>query len=223
MNKIQQLDLNADLLRAILWQYESAPNLVAIVENENAAYKSLNDDFWMGWYNDVFNIDTANEFGLTVWAKILDVNLSVSFEPQIKATFGFGAFRKNFENGNFGSRDGGQAGLNLDQARLVIRARYFKLTKQPTLDNINQFLKKYFWEGDNKVYLLDTLDMSFALYTFTFQPGGALDFLLKETDILPRPTGVDVRYRVLSKKAFGFGQYRANFNSGNFGTIGNYG
>lgn len=216
------MNYSADLMCAILWQYEKADKLKQIAANQESAHNRIVNEFWTNWHRDVFNIDTANEFGLSIWARILDVNLSVDFEPQLEKTaFGFGPNRRNFAvPSNFGSRAGGRVGLTLEQARLLIRARYFSLTERPTVTNINRFLQRYFWRGESKVYVQDPLDMSFVLYTFNYTPGGELAFLLDNTDILPRPSGVGTSYRIIGKMSWGVGPNRRNFASPtNFGVI----
>ncbi|NIT55538.1 MAG: DUF2612 domain-containing protein, partial [Aliifodinibius sp.] len=52
---------------------------------------------------DVFNLDTANDFGLSVWSVILNTPLTVeNNEPEPdNSNWGFGNNRKNFNNGNF--------------------------------------------------------------------------------------------------------------------------
>lgn len=215
-------DLSVDLKRAIIWQYEKADKLKAIVEAQNDAHNKLVQEFWERWERDVFNIDTATAFGLSIWARILNVDLSVNFAPQPdKVAFGFGPNRRNFASpSGFGSRDGGSVGLTVEQARLVIRARYFSLTERPTVSNINEFLKRYFWRGESKVYVTDPLDMSFVLYTFNYTPDGELAFLLDNMDFLPRPSTVGVSYRIIGKMSFGVGPNRRNFASpSNFGVI----
>lgn len=212
-----------NIREAILWQFETAARLIGLVDIVKAGYDKYSRDFWDKWYTDVFNIDTANDFGLGIWAKILGVKLSVSFEPQTaKVAFGFGANRNNFHaQTNFGSRAGGTAGLTTSQRRMVIRARHFQLTTRPTVDNINEFLRSYFWKGDSKVYVIDPQDMSQIVYTFLYQPDGELSFLLDNIDILPRPACVGVGINIITGDAkFGFGTNRANFNPPtNFGVL----
>lgn len=217
---IQQFDLEADLLRAILWQYEKAPRLKKLVEGFHEIHNDNNAGFWQQWYRDVFNVDTANEFGLRLWARILDVKLAVEFEPQEKMAFGFGANRRRFgKKSNFGARDGASVSLTVEQLRLAVKARYFMLTTQPTMDNINEFMRANLWRGESKAYALDTFDMEFW-YVFTYAPDPGLQFLLDNTDFLPRPSGVKMNWRIISKKAFGFGRHRKRFgNNSNFGTI----
>lgn len=215
--------IDVRLRDAILWQYEQAKRLIGLVDLMQAGYDVTTEQFWGDWYRDVFNIDTANDFGLSVWAKILGVKTVISFDPQpAKNAFGFGVERKNFSAPTgFGSRSGGQVGLTLEQKRLVVRLRYFQLTHRPTLDNINALLKTYLWKGDNKVFVSDPQDMSIIMYTFMYQPDGGLMFLLQNMDVLPRPAGVKTGVKIVGKTSFGFGVNRANFVvPSNFGNIG---
>lgn len=215
--------IDANLRQVILWQYETATQLIGVVDLMQAGYDRLELDFWENWYWDVFNIDTANDFGLGLWSKILGVKVSVDFEAQAdKEAWGVGPNRRNFSpQTNFGSRDGGTVSLTTEQKRMVIRARYFQLTNRPTLDNINEFLKRYFWRGDSRVWVHDPQDMGLILYTFQYQPDGNLSFLLENMDILPRPACVGTGVRIISKTAWGVGPNRQNFSPpANFGHIG---
>ncbi|WP_059215173.1 DUF2612 domain-containing protein [Escherichia albertii] len=77
-NKIQEFQFSVDLLRAILWQYNVAENLQGILERKKDWYVINHEQFWSDWYRDVFNMDTANSFGLSVWAIILGIPLVVT-------------------------------------------------------------------------------------------------------------------------------------------------
>lgn len=61
--------------------------------------------------------------------------------------------------------------------------------------------------------MLDPLDMSFAVYVFTFAPSSWQRFVLEDMDALPRPAGVGACIRVVSKPTFGFGEHHSNFGS----------
>ncbi|WP_231668322.1 DUF2612 domain-containing protein [Ralstonia solanacearum] len=49
--------------------------------------------FWENWIRDVFDLRTANDFGLSVWSEILGVPLAVTVDPTKPGTpvFGFAA------------------------------------------------------------------------------------------------------------------------------------
>lgn len=216
------IDLHVDLTQAILWQYNNADNLVSIVNYMQSLYDEANVEFWQKWYDDVYNVETANDFGLEVWARILNLDAGISFEPQPdKMAFGFSRERKNFQTeSNFGARDGGYVGFTTEQKRLLIKARIFELTQSPTLSNINRWLKENLWKGDSKVYVADPQDMSFAIYTFGYQPDANLLFLMDNADFLPRPSTVNTQYRIIGKQSFGVSRERRNFaKPSNFGVL----
>jgi hypothetical protein len=217
MAKIQQFDFNVDLLKAILWQYNTAENLQSILEQKQSWYDASQKDFWNNWYQDVFDLNTANQFGLTVWSIILDVPIIVILDPTAptKPTWGFGDFNKNYENGNFSRSSGGAVSLTIEQARTVLKLRYYQITSRGTVTEINSFLKSIF-SSLGTVYVRDNLDMTIT-YVFDFQPSSQLQFVLEKYDILPRPAGVGLDIVVETIEYFGFADDDENFDNGNFG------
>lgn len=194
MSTIQQIDTNANLLRAILWQYEGAENLRQIVEAEQAWFDGAQVEFWDSWIRDVFNFNTANDFGLAVWSRILDIDLGVdvSASPD-EPCFGFGQYNENFENGNFSRVRGGTVSLTTDQKRLVIRLRYAQLTTRPTVPNINRILSDVFADFGGSAYVTDNQDMTID-YQFNFLIPSSLRFVLEKYDLLLRPSTVGYTY-----------------------------
>ena len=124
MNKIQSFEFHSDLLRAILWQYEDAKNLKALAQHKANYFERSTILFWHDWYRDVFNIDTANEFGLNIWSRILDVPLGIDVPPsdKTKIGFGFGKKKTNFK-ANFRRNADYTLSLTVDQKRLIVRMR----------------------------------------------------------------------------------------------------
>lgn len=215
---VQQFEFHSDLLKAILWQYEDAENLKKIASFKASHFEKSMVSFWQNWYRDVFNIDTANDFGLSIWSRILDVPLGIDIPPsdKNKVGFGFGKKKANFK-ANFRRNADYTLSLTVDQKRMLVRMRYFNLTQSPTVTNINAFLKRFFWRNDSKVFVLDPLDMTYMYYVFNFNPDERLRVLLENFDLMPRPSGVGVKYRIVTKKAFGYGQHHKNFLGSNFG------
>lgn len=194
MSTIQQIDTNANLLRSILWQYEGADNLRQIVEAEQAWFDGAQVEFWESWIRDVFNFNTANDFGLAVWSRILDIDLGVdvSASPD-EPCFGFGQYNENFNNGNFSRVRGGTVPLTTDQKRLVIRLRYAQLTTRPTVPNINRILWDVFADFGGSAYVTDNQDMTID-YQFNFLIPSSLRFILEKYDLLLRPSTVGYTY-----------------------------
>ena len=92
MNQIQAFDFSVDLMRALLWQYNDAARLEALLRQKQTWYDANQSAFWSDWLADVFDLRTANDFGLSVWAIILDIPLIVAsaVDPSDKPLWGFG-------------------------------------------------------------------------------------------------------------------------------------
>lgn len=215
MSASQQFDFSVDLMRSILWQYEGAPRAVALARNDQAWMDGHQSEFWRNWVRDVFDLDTANEFGLAVWARILGVSLSIGEARRVEGVFGFGSHNKNFGNGNFGRGSDSQVSLDTESARKLLKLRWYQLTMRPTTPNINQALAAVFGEG--AAYVAERYDMSLITFFFAHAPDYRLRRLLERTDILPRPSTVGVQWRVQPKPSWGFGPNHFNFENGNFG------
>jgi|SRR5690242_10743220 len=79
---VQKFDFSVNLMQAILWQYNQATTLMALVSQKQTWYTDNQTDFWNDWYTNVFNLLTANSFGLSVWSYILDVPLYIAHDPE---------------------------------------------------------------------------------------------------------------------------------------------
>lgn len=215
---VQQIDYNVDLLRAVLWQYDGAPALKSILEQKSQWYSENQEAFWEAWFRDVFDLNTANEFGLQVWARILGLPLQVALapDPLDKPTWGFGADNQNFTNGNFSTFSESIQNLTTAQKRLVLKLRYIQLVSRGTVPEVNQFLSDLFRDEEGSAYLIDNYNMTGVLF-FDFVPDESLRFVLEKYDLVPRPAGVGISYAVAGEPSFGFGPYNLNFNNGTFG------
>lgn len=213
MTTIQQFDASVDLLKAILWQYDGAERLQSLLRAKRDWYDENQRDFWNAWYDNVFNLQTANDFGCSVWGLILGVPLSIG-QPGTgdRPVWGFGAFNRNFNNGNFGRDSAGVAGLTLAQKRLVLRLRYYQLVSDGSAPFSNKALRDVFGVG----YVLDGHDMT-CTYVFPNALSSQVRLVLEQFDLLPRPAGVKVNILIDPTNVFGFDPFYQNFNNGGFG------
>lgn len=214
--KIQSFDFSINVLRALLWRHNEAVNLQALLQNKQDALDELNQDFWESWIENVFNLQTANEFGLSVWSIILDTPLTIeSTDPEPdNSNFGFGTFRKNFNNGNF-TAFGGTSSLSIEDARIVLKLRFYQLVTRGTIPECNKIVADVFGP-DITVYALDGLDMT-MVYVFSEYISSSLRSALESFDLLPRPSTVEIVDIIFKPNtSFGFGSFRKNFNNGNF-------
>jgi hypothetical protein len=217
VSAIQAFDYSVDLLRALLWQYNKAERLEGVLTQKQAWYDENQKEFWSSWARDVFDLRTANAFGMQVWAVILGVKLLIATEPTDpdQPTWGFSSYQQNFGRGNFGQLEAGAVGLTLEQQRLVLRLRYFQLVSRCTNPEINRFMSVVFADLGH-VYVQDHLDMSRITYVFDFSLSSQLAQVLESFDMLPRPATVGVDYIVIGRDTFGFGATNENFENGNF-------
>lgn len=213
MSRVQQFDFSVDLLRAILWQYDRAGALQLLLRQKAEWYETEHSEFWRSWYDDVFNLQTANEFGLGVWGVILGIPLSIG-QPGTgdRPVWGFGVHNRPFNRGGFGRGSDGVAGLTLEQKRLVLRLRYYQIVSDGSIPFANYTLREVFGYG----YALDGLNMTMT-YVFPAELSSAVRLVLEEFDLLPRPAGVKVNILVAPGKEWGFGPFVQNFNNGPFG------
>lgn len=216
--RIQEFDYSLNLLRALLWQYNEATRLESLLTQKQAWYDVEHSEFWDDWYRDVFDLRTANIFGLKVWAIILDMPLTITSggDDDDNIIWGFALDDENFTNGNFAPWL--SLPLTTDQSRLILRLRYFQLVTRATVPEINTFLA-YLFSEQGSAYVIDGLNMT-ARYVFGFPLSTELQAVFSLFDLLPRPAGVLTDYIVLPDIfGWGFGPYRFNFDNGNF----NYG
>lgn len=219
---IQQFDFSADLLRALLWQYNDASNIESLITQKNEWYDGVQNQFWENWVTDVFDLRTANDFGCSVWAYILNFPVILAQEENtetVDVPFGFGTDKANFSSpSNFANITGSALYLTTEQKRLILRLRYFSMTTSGCVPEINRFLNYLFAEDYGVVYLIDNNDMT-QTYVFQFQPDYWLQKVLDIYDILPRPAGVKSEMVVTSSNYFGFGTDKLNFGNGNFNPL----
>lgn len=209
--KIQEFDYSVDLLQAIIWQYEEATALVSLIQSKQTWFNVNQTTFWDSWYTNVFNLMTANAFGLVVWSIILNLPLFLLVQPEdpAKPNWGFNAYDPtfptlensylNFENGNFSTR-GSIISLSVEEQRFLLRLRYFQLITRCDVTDINVFLNMLCATSNigysGSIYIIDNLDMTID-YTFTATgfPVSLLS-IIEQLDVLPRPAGVAISYTV---------------------------
>ena len=190
--KTLQIDPEINLKQCLLWQYNNAPALRALILQKQDWYKTHQEDFWNYWYNSVFNLDTADDFGLTVWGEILD------FPRQVKSV------------------DGSLHVLTTEQYRTVLKGQMLKFNMGVTAPEVNKWLSVVFG-AQGKAYCLDNLDMTVVPFVFEQNPSDEILWLLSNVDFLPRPAGVGYEVRLIGNDVFGFnGSGLQPFNQGIF-------
>lgn len=186
-----------NLDKALDWQRSNAPILTALIEKKQLWYDENHCSFWNDWAVDVFNLDTASEFGLSVWSQILSLQLfdTSDVSPSDYPNWGFTDYGMNFYNGNFASDGNRDLNLSTEEKRLVLKIRAFNLFKNPTIPDINNLMDTLFGKEDDeitpKAYVIDNLDMTMTYYlSLTINQG--LRAAIENLGILPRPAAVAI-------------------------------
>lgn len=206
-----------DLDKALDWQRSKAPMLQELILKKQAWYEANHCAFWNNWVTDVFNLDTANEFGLSVWSIVLDEPIfpAEMASPLDYPTFGFNADDDfNFNNGSFG-KNGSMFNFTTEQRRIILKLKaYILLRMSGSVPEINSAMARIFSPG--AIVCLDGLDMTLS-YLINSEPLLSFISQIKARDLLPRPAAVSIKTVIdASTDAWGFGDNFENFDNGNF-------
>lgn len=177
--KTANYNFSIDLSKVILWQYDDATKLKAMVANEQVFMDTAVTKFWQDFNKDIFDLSTCNTFGLELWGKLL------------------GVARPTYTD------HGTEVEYNDEQYRLVLRARIYLLTFDGSGKALNQFFKMLFPEYP--VIITDNLDMTVDI-SFANEPPQEIKTVLTDSLFLPRPSGVqyNINWTVDYTTVFGF-------------------
>ena len=177
MADILEYKTATDFEKHILWQYNNAPALNSLMQSKQAWYDVNHNNFWNDYINNVLNIATANEYGLSVWGAILQV-------PRTYIV------------------NGVEETVDIEMYRNIIRARMLLLRTRATVPDINYFLKKIFGKYGN-AYVIDNNNMSIT-YHFNFSLSNLQVAIMQSVILLPRPAGVKLVIVAAGNNVFGF-------------------
>ncbi len=183
-----------NMLDAMDWQRTKAENLTKLVRLKNYWYRRNTTDFFDNWVTSVFNLQTANEFGLYVWSLILNLPLfgGDTGSPPDYPAFGFAPFGGNFFNYNFATDSDEIYRLTLEQKRTLLQLRYFTMTTDCVPPKINKFLAYLF--AFRSVYVQDNYDMT-ATYFIKNIVSDNLVLAMQDFELLPVPADVKAIYQ----------------------------
>ena len=178
-----------DVLATVISQYANSPILLQLIYNM-ADYLDPTANF-DAFYNLIWNVDTAQGYGLDVWGRIVGVSRVLQL-PVNEDFFGFDPASDAFPF-NEGIFYGGGVTTNnfalSDTAyRKLILAKALANISDGSIPSINQILINLFSEYGN-CYVTDGEDMTM---TYTFGSTLSLvDFaIVSQSGVLPRPAGV---------------------------------
>jgi hypothetical protein len=176
----------------VISQYANSPRLVGLIQGFMAFIdQTQNLD---SFFDLIWNVDTAQGYGLDVWGRIVAVNrvLKISTGPPY---FGFdeGVDYQDFGPGGLGPfYSGGKLtdnfSLSDDGFRVLILAKAFSNICNGSIPAINQLLQTFF-KPSGKSYVVDTGGMTFK-YVFEFPLSPLQLSILTNSGVFPKPTGV---------------------------------
>lgn len=194
--KIQQIDYSVDLEQVILWQYNNADKLIDLISKKQEWYDVNQSQFWSDWYTNVFDLSTADSFGLSVWSIILGIPYFILI-GELGPIWGFNEVpeindNQNFENGNF-SDIGNRIILDVEDQRILLQLRYYQLISRGERLETNVFLNRLFNNPDGPyqggAWMVDNLDMTITYY-FNCDISEPLLNVIKQYEVLPIPAAV---------------------------------
>lgn len=174
---------------ALISQYANSPRILSLLDNfqEALGAQGLVDSF----YNLVWNLETAQNWGLDFWGAIVGVSRVL----QVAGTgvyFGLkpASDAHTFADGTFyvGDPTTDRYALSDDAYRLLIYAKALANISDGGCQSINKILLALF-PGRGNCYVQDNGDMSLT-YVFNFVLTTVEISIVSTTGVLPRPAGI---------------------------------
>lgn len=179
---------NTNLINNVIWQYENAGNLKSLIQSKEDWYTENLTDFWQGIVDDFLNINTATDWGLNLWGKILKVNRVYNVY-------------------------GEDVTLSTELYRRCILGKLQLIRSDGTAPSINKYLnfifKEYLTDTAFAATVRDNLDMS-IVYVLNFEPTEEETALLYSRTLLPTPAGVQDKVYLMPQSSI-FGFYNTGF------------
>ena len=177
--------------QTVLSQYASSEHLMSLLAAIDAWISP--DTNFENFYTLIWNIDTAQGYGLDVWGRIVGVNRVLTItngfyfgfaqadDPALVGTFGKAPFFSGESvTSNFTLTD--------DSFRQLILAKAAANITNGSIPAINAILMNLF-PGRGNCYVVDNLDMTMT-YKFLFPLAPFERAIVENSNVLPRPAGV---------------------------------
>lgn len=174
----------------IISQYANSKTIAQLCTNM-AQYVDPTQNFDL-FFDTMFNVDTAEGYGLDVWGRIVGVTRTLTL-PGAQPYFGFAEANPTsfgFGQAPFYSGEPSTANYSLtDPAfRTLILAKALANITNCSIPAINQILLNLFG-SQGKCYVTDGLNMTMT-YTFEFNLTLVDVAIVTQSGVLPRPSGV---------------------------------
>lgn len=198
-----------DIAKTVISQYANSPTILALV-NDMAEWIDPRTNF-EAFYTFVWNVDTAQGFGLDIWGRIVDVSRLLHI-PGDSAIFGFSNADRPYDwqpwnQGTFnsGNRLTQTYVLTDDAYRVLILTKALANIAATNSPSLNALLRNLF-PGRGKCYVVDQGNMSMQ-FVFEFSLTAVELAILTQSGALPHPAGVSFSVLVVPTTGFfGFRQ-----------------
>lgn len=181
-----------DVERTIISQYANSPTLVQLVRNMNE-YIDQRTNF-ANFYRFIWNVNTAEGFGLNIWGKIVGVTRLLQI-PGNDPIVGFdNPSEPNdwypMSQGRFARENEVTTSYELpdDAYRVLILAKALANIAATTAPALNQILQNLF-PGRGRAYVRDLGNMAMQ-FVFNFALTTVEYAILTQSGALPHPAGV---------------------------------
>lgn len=210
-----------DWQTAVLSQYANSPNLLALLKTFE---KDLNTDTDINNYHQfIFDVSTAKDYGLDIWARIVGINRTVHFTgaspSEYDTLWGYkGSELQNYDNGNFYDERTRVSANNITMDdNLLRRMILVKAGSNITNGSLKDMTRLISMALPVPFYILNEGYMHIKIY-LKEKISFALEAVLKFGNVLPIPAGVDFDIEPAPNPFFGFkGITEAEtFNNGTF-------
>jgi hypothetical protein len=182
----------------ILAQYAGSPKLRSIIETFNATIDT--GEFLDDFYDVIWNIDTADTYGLDVWGKIVVVSRLLTVTPS-EQFFGYDEAMNStpviddpqpFDQAPFytGEQQTSTVTLTNDAYRKLIMLKAMANITDCTIPSMNRMLM-YMFGNSGKAYVRNDGGMVMT-YVFEFQLSTVELAIVQSSGALPSPAGVTV-------------------------------
>lgn len=180
-----------DYWKTIISQYANSPVLTQLIANyDDYIDQTANID---NFFDLIFNVDTAQGYGLDVWGRIVNVSRTLHIIGSVNY-FGFEEATTLSANpfGQAPFYSGAPVTTNYDLSddayRTLIFAKALSNISNGSIKSINQLLLNLFPTRGN-CYVTDGNDMTMT-YTFNFFITPVELAIIEQSGVLPKPVGV---------------------------------
>jgi hypothetical protein len=176
----------------VISQYANSSILTGIIASFQAATDQTEN--FDALYDNIFNIQTAQGYGLQVWGRVVNVSSTVEL-PLGTLYFGFeeGAGQP-FGQAAFYSGENTTSNFTLSDPafRTLIYAKALSNISDGSIPSINKILLTLFPNRGN-CYVADNGAMNLT-YTFLFPLTEVEEIIVQQDGVLPKPVGVKASF-----------------------------